>query len=751
LSLTRIASGFPEPATGPSPITATGTLNGLEQNTPGHPANEDTYIDDDDDADLYGEDVLPKQPSIISPATLRNDAKAAIPTDGSNISEENYADPKHASRPAFSQDSRRKLARRIEEMKARLLEREKEKERQTTETSEIVATQPAKHEEAEEGEINEDDEYDPFAADEEVPEEGAVNDPPIESNPKATDTKAQRDEGFLEVAKANNGDKGAEWRFDSSDAESSDTSSEASSDDDSEEESEEEYELLDAQEQAKILMRDIVDADEDGGAPQSGPLRTANEHDEIIPPKPDITVTPDMRITRLGTVENIIEGIVVIKADTAGDYQVLEYGSALCLEDRTVIGSVMDTLSRVREPRYTMGFKDPEEVEALGITVETPIYYVEDHSKTLFTKPLQGMKFTDASNMDDEEADEMEFSDDEKEAEYKRNLKQAKRAQRDARRDPLAADGEPTLQKRKGHPDSVLQPVGRTEINYDDEGDDQMYHKLSRPDNLHNMTPFSEPTETWSPHRGGRGRGRGNFRGQDRGRGGRGRGSRDRVRDSPYGRNKNNDRHRNRGPSNFGSNNRGTPSQAQQASPNLTMPAPSSSPAVSTTGNPPSFSAHASPQYHPAGSDIRSPAASSPSGAWGNQAAQNPAATLQTLLSLPPGSHINPAFFLQQINLLQQQLQTVQSPPAQPLPQWPTNPQQSVTNAWPASQSPHQPQTPLPSAYAPAYSQTQPGQAPQHQFGPGGPSPSGGNQNTLTQSQLFELLRSMASGTPGSQ
>jgi len=277
-----------------------------------------------------------------------------------------------------------------------------------------------------------------------------------------------------------------------------------------------------------------------------------------------------------------------------------------------------------------------------------------------------------------------------------------------------------------------------------------MYHKLSRPDNLHNMTPFSEPTETWSPHRGGRGRGRGNFRAQDRSRGGRGRGSRDRGRGSPYGRTHNNDQHRNRGQGNFRANSRGPPPLAQQAPSGFTVLAPSSPSVASELGNTLSISAQNSSQYNQAGSDLRPPAARSSSGAWSSQASQNPAATLQTLLSLPPGSHINPAFFVQQVNLLQQQLQATQPSTAQSAPQWATNPQQPTANGWPPVPMPHQSQTISPSTYTPAYTQTQPSQAPQHQFGLGG-SLSGGNQTNLTQSQLLELLRNMAGGAPGSQ
>lgn len=628
-------------------------------------------------------------------------------------------------------------------MKARL--REKQQAQQAAEEVKQDALQSAESEEVEEGELEEDDEYEP-APTSEANIHASRNHASAGSG--AAKPKPQDDEEFIRAAKSSKGDKGAEWQYDSSDEESSDTSTESSSSD----ESGEEYELLDPQEQAKILMRDIADGEEDGGAP-SGPLRTANEHDDKVPPKPDITVTPEMKIVKLGNVENIVEGIIVIRADTAGDYQILEYGSALCLEDRTVIGAVLDTLSRVREPRYIMGFEDPEEANKLGITKGTSIYYVEDHSKYLFTKPLQNLKATDASNMDDEEADEVEFSDDEKEAEYKRKMKQNKRARKDARNGTAAAAAQQPFPAQNTHPDNIPQPAINTEMNYDeDDGDDEMYHKLSRPENLHNLAPFNEPVENWSPHRAGRGRGRGNFRGQDRGRGGRGRGFRDQNRRSPYSRNDNRHRHRSQN-RNFSSNNPGPPSQGRQAASSPGQEYRSTSPAGSWSGNAASFQPQNWPQTGAQNFTAPPSTAGSPPPAWSGQPAQNPAATLQTLLNLPPGSHINPTFFMQQVALFQQQLQATRSPGQQPLPQWPTSPQQPTTPSWLAAQASSQSQPTQYPVYSHAYTQPQSqaqGQQ-QYQYGQVNSPPAANNPNAAAQAQLYELLRSMTGGNAGSQ
>jgi H/ACA ribonucleoprotein complex non-core subunit NAF1 len=191
-------------------------------------------------------------------------------------------------------------------------------------------------------------------------------------------------------------------------SDSSDTSTEEGEDSDAD------APLLSAAEQAKILMAE------------------ATEHIDEAPvvqfTKPDVTVTPDMAITELGTVEKLVELQALVRANTSGSYRVLDTGSVLCLQNRTVIGSVFDIVGRVHEPAYTFGFASEQDLKDSGITVGTPVYYVDAHSTYVFTQPLQLAKGTDASNVHDEEGSEAEpvFSDDEMEADYKRELGMAK-------------------------------------------------------------------------------------------------------------------------------------------------------------------------------------------------------------------------------------------------------------------------------------------------------------------------------------
>lgn len=323
---------------------------------------------------------------------------------------------------------------------------------------------------------------------------------------------------------------------------SSDTSSDQSSSDNDDDD--DDYEMLDPAEQAARLMQEDIDSDGEGtgrgaNGASAGPPRTLNEKPEEVIPKPDLIITEKMKIEELGHVENIVENLVLIKAKTSGEYQVLESGSVLCLEKRIVIGVVAETLGRVEQPYYTVQFTNVQAIAEADISKGTKIFYVEQFSSSVFTQPLKIFKGSDASNLHDEEVGDegIEFSDDEAEAEHKRKLKLARQTKRDIRegsKDGLSQRGRQRggkMQKRAGqnHPSQ-----GRSSrIDHDQpEGGDDLYTPLARPPNLHEIMGQNEaPVEDQNLHRwvdrggrGGRGKGdRGRGRG-DKGRGNRGHG-----------------------------------------------------------------------------------------------------------------------------------------------------------------------------------------------------------------------------------
>ena len=360
-------------------------------------------------------------------------------------------------------------------------------------------------------------------------------------------------------------DEGAEWEVDSSPVDSSSdstSSSESSSSEDSNDDAENDgdYTMLDPEEQARILMQGEGGSDDEGHHKPGQQLRTTNEKPEEVIPMPIIEVTDDMRIEELGSVEGVVENTVLIKAKTTGEYQVLEVNSLLCLQDRSVVGVVSETLGRVQQPLYTVRFTNEDAIKAAGLwETKTKVFYVADHSTFVFTQPLRGVKGSDASNLHDEEvgAGEIEFSDDEAEAEHKRMMKNKKKYGRET-----SDIGQGSHRGKRGGGRNSLSRNGNVhanstpEMNYDDvpTGDEDGYTPLARPMNLHEMMgtgeapvegrpmppPFSPPFSEGGFERGrGRGYGRGQSRGQGRGapgpgrgRGGRGRGGWDRRGDS---------------------------------------------------------------------------------------------------------------------------------------------------------------------------------------------------------------------------
>lgn len=308
----------------------------------------------------------------------------------------------------------------------------------------------------------------------------------------------------------------AEFELDSSPYESStESSSSDSSDDDSDNEA---YELLGVEETARMLMEAEGGSDNEGdGAGKgsgSGQVRTKNELPEEVVPKPDVTITAEMKMEELGSIEHIVENMALVKAITTGEYQVLDSGSVLCTSERVVIGVVAETIGKVLQPMYTVRFTSEDEIKELGLEVGTKVYYPVDHASYVFTEPLKNLKGSDASNLHDEEVgdDEMEFSDDEKEAEYKRSLKQKKK---DKWNNKAGGRGgkEPHPLRQEARPEGGL--------NYDDDDEDGPYKPLARPPGF-GSGPVS--TETYDPSPRGNFRGR---RGDSRGRGGgRGRGGR---------------------------------------------------------------------------------------------------------------------------------------------------------------------------------------------------------------------------------
>lgn len=83
-----------------------------------------------------------------------------------------------------------------------------------------------------------------------------------------------------------------------------------------------------------------------GGGSRVAP-KTEHEMEEPEVQLPEVMkIDEGAEIAKFGKVESVIETVVVVKADTAGDWRVLDEGTVVCWEDRTVIGTVRLPLSK---------------------------------------------------------------------------------------------------------------------------------------------------------------------------------------------------------------------------------------------------------------------------------------------------------------------------------------------------------------------------------------------------------------------
>lgn len=189
----------------------------------------------------------------------------------------------------------------------------------------------------------------------------------------------------------------------------------------------------------------------------------ASQHEVInpnIPPSPVDTIPADAPLRPIGKIDHIINSVIVIRADISTQEsmkgQILDEGSLLCLGDRRVLGAIFETFGSVNSPFYSIRLPPGHQLvvktavsdgsESEPVQPGMPVFYspTPDFSGLLFTRDIRQsqLKGSDASNLYDEEvgANEIEFSDDEEEVAYRRDLKQRKKDRWTERQQGAPAD-----------------------------------------------------------------------------------------------------------------------------------------------------------------------------------------------------------------------------------------------------------------------------------------------------------------------
>lgn len=177
------------------------------------------------------------------------------------------------------------------------------------------------------------------------------------------------------------------------------------------------------------------DLEDDGDAPSGSLAQYSGTKNEILLPEvrvPELTKVPvDDVLELIGEVMTIIDSVVVIKGHTSGVHRVLDTDSLLAFDDRQVIGVVFETFGAVKQPLYSVRFPSASAINKDNVRIGRLVYHVPAKSNFVFTQEIARIKGSDASNLHDEEVgeDQMDFSDDEAEAQWRRNRKEAKREQ----------------------------------------------------------------------------------------------------------------------------------------------------------------------------------------------------------------------------------------------------------------------------------------------------------------------------------
>ncbi|ONK75954.1 uncharacterized protein A4U43_C03F22310 [Asparagus officinalis] len=175
-------------------------------------------------------------------------------------------------------------------------------------------------------------------------------------------------------------------------------------------------------------IEDAVSGSSDGeGAVPKGPIKSKHEIEDLPPvPLVELSLEQHHQTLPVGFVSSILGNRAIV--DGSEQHSPLNEGSILWItETRLPLGRIDEIFGPVKNPYYIVRYNSEKEVPP-GISVGTAISFVIAFASHILNEKHLYQKGYDASGLDDEEvADDVEFSDDEKEAEYKRSLRQNKR------------------------------------------------------------------------------------------------------------------------------------------------------------------------------------------------------------------------------------------------------------------------------------------------------------------------------------
>ena len=161
-------------------------------------------------------------------------------------------------------------------------------------------------------------------------------------------------------------------------------------------------------------------SDEDSGVPRT--FNELNISSVPIDPVPVDFLPAEMNMHEAGIIAAVVGEMVTVQAATVS--KALDLGSVLWMQDRKPLGRIDDLFGPVMSPFYAVRFASVNEAAVWKLQLKEKVYFSQEFASFVLPASIHN-KGSDASAKHDEEPaeDELDFSDDEKEAEHKRMLK----------------------------------------------------------------------------------------------------------------------------------------------------------------------------------------------------------------------------------------------------------------------------------------------------------------------------------------
>ncbi|TFK77412.1 NAF1-domain-containing protein [Pluteus cervinus] len=148
-------------------------------------------------------------------------------------------------------------------------------------------------------------------------------------------------------------------------------------------------------------------------------------------------VGPGETLEKVGEITTIVDRVVIVKGtpshvSNVANQRALDSDTLLVFPDRRVLGYVYETFGPTSQPLYQVRFPKDHQIDLDKVKIGLEVFHVPERSRFVFLSQIKHFKGSDASNVYDEEPgdDELEFSDDEAEAAYKRGFKQKRAGSR---------------------------------------------------------------------------------------------------------------------------------------------------------------------------------------------------------------------------------------------------------------------------------------------------------------------------------